>query len=1037
MELGVRALPFRNVTNYEMCTLHYSDRESLIDKFENNDFIKYFRTHRTDIPELTSPASKKQYYTIDEFNLAFKDEKNDLKVCHHNIRRICKNKGNFLAFLSTLDQNFDIIALTEVGDNAKHFLNKNFLSGYTVVEPDLPTNNKYGGSAILVKNEIIDVTFRDDLKIKFGCDCTRCAVENTWIEVNLDGYKYIISSIYRHGNGKIAHFVSALENTLNKLDPKDIVILSGDFNINLLNIHHKDTSDYYTTLAAHNFLPYIISPTRITDTTATCIDHIFIKVPMKQKTLDIMPGNIISHITDHLPNFVMLKRSDSKHDVRNRPLIRIFSERNVEAFKQSLNNTNWEQLLHDDDVNTATNTFYNHTFQIYNQHFPLVRLSRKKAKDKKWFTEGLRKSTKHKSSLYKKQLTHPTPENISKFKVYRNKLDELLKKAEENYYKELFTDQSNGVKNFWKSFGETLNCKKVKGQTKLSKLIIDDNEIYGDEKIANSMNNHFCTIGRKIHDKIPGVPGHFQNYMNNKINESFYLRPLNEADVFIELSKLKENKSAGPDEIRPKLAKKCKEQFSIPLAILYNKSIEKAVYPSSFKLAKVIALFKKHSRFLPSNYRPISLLNCFDKVFEKLIHKQMIAFIDKHKILYVKQYGFRQGFSTTLALIDVVDNIKWAIDNGEYAIGIFLDVEKAFDSINHSILLHKLAHYGFRGHVNSFLKSYLENRKQYTRVNNKDSNQADISFGVPQGSVLGPLLFILYVNDMKNAMTLCDGKLFADDTSLLLHNKDINILVNNAEQTLREIYLWFKLNKLSLSIAKSSFVLFHGKGKDKQNNLTNLKVENESIPRSKHVKYIGLILDEQLNWSQHIKELCASLTRYFSIFYNIRKHINKSLARTIYYTCIHSRIKYGIEIYGTANKTHIKKLQVMQNKLMKLLLNKEPTYSTDKLHKELRILKVSDIHRKFTLQFIYKCLSGDIITNFVNYFTRRENMHIHDTSYRHKIQKPKIKTEMGRSTTQFTAAKLWNLLPEDIKRCSRDYRFKQRNFTSMLSKYND
>ena len=218
-----------------------------------------------------------------------------------------------------------------------------------------------------------------------------------------------------------------------------------------------------------------------------------------------------------------------------------------------------------------------------------------------------------------------------------------------------------------------------------------------------------------------------------------------------------------------------------------------------FKQAKVIALYKKHSRFLPSNYRPISLLNCFDKVFEKIIHKQMIVFIDKHKILYMKQYGFRQGFSTTLALIDVIDDIKRALDKGEYAIGIFLDVEKAFDSINHAILLHKLEHYGFRGHVNSFLKSYLENRKQYTNVNNKESNQLYICFGVPQGSVLGPWLFILYVKDMSNSMTHCDGKLFADDTSLLLYNRDIKKLVNDAEQNLREIYLWFKLNKLSLS----------------------------------------------------------------------------------------------------------------------------------------------------------------------------------------------------------------------------------------------
>ena len=262
---GVSALPFRNISNYEMDSLQNSYRGSLIEKFENNNFIQYFRTHRTDISENSNPINKKQYYDTEEFNHLFKNRHTDLKVCHLNIRRLSKNRGNFLAFLSTLDHTFDVIALTEIGDNAKHFLNDNFLKGYTYVEPDLPKNNKYGGTTILVNKNIDSITPRDDLKIEMKCNCTKCATENTWIEINKDGRKYIISSIYRHGNSNIKHFVSALQNSLTSLDSKDIVLLAGDLNINLLNIDHEDTLDYYTTLSANNFLPYITSPTRITD----------------------------------------------------------------------------------------------------------------------------------------------------------------------------------------------------------------------------------------------------------------------------------------------------------------------------------------------------------------------------------------------------------------------------------------------------------------------------------------------------------------------------------------------------------------------------------------------------------------------------------------------------------------------------------------------------------------------------------------------------------------------------------------------------
>ena len=280
------------------------------------------------------------------------------------------------------------------------------------------------------------------------------------------------------------------------------------------------------------------------------------------------------------------------------------------------------------------------------------------------------------------------------------------------------------------------------------------------------MNSYFCNVGEKIHDRIPNVSGHFTNYLKNRINETFFLAPVTEREVDRELSKLNENKSSGPDELKPKLLKLCKNQFVKPLTILYNKSIEAGEYPSEFKLAKVVSLYKKKSRYLPSNYRPISLLNSFNKIFERLVYNQMIKFIDKHKILYINQYGFRKDHSTTLALIDVVDTIKNALNRNEYAIGIFLDLEKAFDTINHKILLTKLEHYGFRGHVNSFLKSYLTERRQYTRVNGANSSPQDIRYGVPQGSILGPLFFILFINDISAAMTNCAGKLFADDTAL-------------------------------------------------------------------------------------------------------------------------------------------------------------------------------------------------------------------------------------------------------------------------------
>ena len=249
-----------------------------------------------------------------------------------------------------------------------------------------------------------------------------------------------------------------------------------------------------------------------------------------------------------------------------------------------------------------------------------------------------------------------------------------------------------------------------------------------------------------------------------------------------------------------------------------------AKYPGQWKLATVTPLYKKKNRSLPENYRPISLLNIFGKVFEKLVYIQMMNFIDKHKILFVYQYGFRKKHSTSLALIDIVDKTKFALDKNDYALGILLDITKAFDSINHDILITKLENYGFRGHSSVFLRNYLSGRTQSTSLQSCTSDMRTISYGVPQGSILGPLLFLLYIYDIQYVSREIDLRLFADDTAIFLHHRDPNILIHQGKLTMKQIMTWFETNKLSLSIGKSNFILFHGRHKNPHNQITAIDI---------------------------------------------------------------------------------------------------------------------------------------------------------------------------------------------------------------------
>ena len=289
--------------------------------------------------------------------------------------------------------------------------------------------------------------------------------------------------------------------------------------------------------------------------------------------------------------------------------------------------------------------------------------------------------------------------------------------------------------------------------------------------------------------------------------------------------------------------------------MIFNSALVTCVYPTDMKLAKVSALYKKKEHLYPENYRPISLLSCLDKLFEKLIYRRFIKFIEKHKLIVLEQYGFLKKHSTTLALINLVDTIKSFLDKGEFVLAIYLDLKKAFDTVNHDILLAKLAHYGFRGHAFNFIQSYLKNRKQYTYVNNVKSNISSIDTGVPQGSVLGPLFFLLYVNDIVKCLHEEMASLFADDTAILLHNKNLQVLKNKAENCLKKLHDWLISNKLSLSIEKTFFIIYHSKKKKIEQQFDYLKLHNSSIKRVKFVKYLGMTLDENLSWDLHVKEL--------------------------------------------------------------------------------------------------------------------------------------------------------------------------------------
>ena len=402
------------------------------------------------------------------------------------------------------------------------------------------------------------------------------------------------------------------------------------------------------------------------------------------------------------------------------------------------------------------------------------------------------------------------------------------------------------------------------------------------------------------------------------------------------------------------------------------------------KISKVIPTFKDKGSDLDfNNYRPISLLSNINKIIEKIMHERLLSFLEKFNCIYGLQYGLRTGHSTNHCLFDLTENIRKAIDENKYAVGVFVDLQKAFDTVDHTILLNKLYHYGIRGTSNEWFKSYLTNRTQFVTINGTDSDIRSMEFGVPQGSVLGPLLFLLYINDLHNCIKYSTVRHFADDTNLLLVNSSLKQLKKHINIDLRCLSTWLKANKISLNVSKTEILIFRHVNKPINYDL-RIKLDGKRLYPSNYVKYLGLLIDPHLNWSFHTKSLASKLTRAAGMLAKVRHFVDKPTLRNIYFGIFSSLLTYGSQIWGQHKNFHVQRIIKLQDKAIRIINFADYHAPTSELYKTTKILKFSDnitlnnylyVHDSFTRR-VPSPLQGNFkyIHDTHNHHTRNSKM---------------------------------------------------------------
>ena len=560
----------------------------------------------------------------------------------------------------------------------------------------------------------------------------------------------------------------------------------------------------------------------------------------------------------------------------------------------------------------------------------------------------------------------------------------------------------------WGNINALLNRKKSTGV----KEVKDTNgTVLRGRDAAGYFNNFFTNIASNLlHNFSPNTEYNFLN-MIQPVYNSCFLFPTNITEIFNVLSGLP-NKGNSVYDIKPKLLLHVSNIILPILVYIYNLCIDCAIYPDRLKVARVVPIFKSGCKLDAANYRPISNLSSINKIFEILTLNRLKSFLEKNNVFSNIQFGFRPKSSTSLAIFTLLSGFVETINKKIYTIALFIDLRKAFDLVDRNILIEKLRLYGIRGLANKFIKSYLENRKQFTSFDNYESELQNTTHGVPQGSVMGPVLFNLFINDICNIPN-AEKVLFADDTALYVSDSSLDRCILAIEGVIKNLSLWLDENRLLANADKTKLMVISPRH---INQLPIIYFNETILEWVSSIEYLGMYIDNNLNFILQTDYVCNKLSRLQGVFYALSPLVPRSILIQIYFSLVYPVVIQNVIIWGGLNEFHLNRISVILNKILRIILkvksdeNNIPLMSVNEMYKQLGFLKFKDIYRFYILRFIHFILY-DRFDIFIKFFTCCLPSNNYDTR-NNRINLPYARTEVGKKFTIYQTCLLMRELPE-------------------------